>query len=97
MNLPFLIGVEERKVSDCIIIEIPLKLMIKLIRLTDLIERVDESTFAPLVISIMPDIVPVSNAESILSTENIGLSILLRKSITFKLVKRSIKRAKIVI
>ena len=56
INFIGLIFVFERKESDCIIIEIPLKDIIEEINASEMGVMFTERSFAPLVISTMPDI-----------------------------------------
>lgn len=74
INFKALIGHLFKKDSDCIIIEKPLKAIIKEINETESGVMLFDRKFAPLVISIMPDIIPSASSGFIESFSNIILS-----------------------
>ena len=63
MNLGLFIGVCDRKLNDCIIIEKPLNEIILAINGIEYGEDISESVFAPFVISIIPDIIPIKRLD----------------------------------
>lgn len=94
MNLCAFIGVEDRKESDCIIMDNPLKEIKKHIKEMFWGESVVDKILQPLVISIMPDIIPSEKQGFMGVADKILPKRFEKNFIIFKLVKRSINKEK---